>query len=93
MKMRIWMPRDSEMKRYAKMMSGTERRRTKPRRRLPASTATIMKYGNELREMRSVPSRSAATDSLGDELVPLHSVIDGKFRLAVAISVTRDSCE
>jgi len=67
------------------MMSGTARRRMKPRRRLPASTATIMKYGNELRDMRSVPSRSAATDSGGDDLVPLHSVIDGKLRLAVAI--------
>jgi len=74
------------------MTNGRERRRMRPRRRLPASTATSMKYGNELREMRSVPSRSAATDSHG--VVPLHSVIGGKLRLAVAIFRSRrDSCE
>lgn len=61
----------------------------KPRRRLPASTATSMKYGSELREMRSVPSRSAATDSRAEDVVPLHSVIGGKLRRDFAVAIFR----
>lgn len=62
------------------MTIGRERSSTRPRRRLPASMAMSMKYGNELREMRSVPSRSAAIDSY-DAVSPMsHREIDGKLR-------------
>lgn len=39
--------------------------------------------------MRRVPSRSAATDSRGDEddVVPLHSVIGGKLRFSFAVAI------
>lgn len=43
-------------------MRGKERRRTRPRNKLPASIATSMKYGKELREIKRVPSRSAAIE-------------------------------
>ena len=42
-KMRIWMASDSDTKMYATAMRGKERRRRRPRRRLPASIATSMK--------------------------------------------------
>lgn len=59
------------------MTRGRERRRTRPRRRLPASIATSIKYGKELLETSNVPSRSAAIEPYVE---PLHSVIDGNFR-------------
>lgn len=62
MKIRIWMPRASDMKRYDTITRGSDRSSTRPRKRLPASTATSMKYGKELLDTRSVPSRSAAID-------------------------------
>jgi len=58
------------------MTIGSERSKTRPRKRLPASTATSIKYGNELLDTRSVPSRSAAIDWC---VVPLQAVIDGNF--------------
>lgn len=58
------------------MTIGSARSKTRPRKRLPASVATSIKYGNELLDTRSVPSRSAAMDWYA---VPLQAVIGGNF--------------
>lgn len=71
-------------------MRGNERRRISPRRKLPASTATSMKYGNEEREMRRVPSRSAAMEWRFEEEVS-HFSMDGK-RAAEAAAVIPIMC-
>lgn len=65
-------------------MKGRAKRRRKPRKRLPASMAMSMKYGNELREIRRVPSRSAATDLYG-LFWGLHCVIGGNFDDAIFV--------